>query len=246
MHDPDSLARFVDETRDAPAIQAMLGPLRREIARLGFAHMHYETMRPHLARPRPPAFINNYPAAWTERYIEQGYETFDPTMRHGRTAIRPFVWQDTWRGRIRTRSEARVMREAEEFGLRSGGFAPVHSPGGAGWAYLSVASDMAPAEFARLFAARAPTLLLLTAYLHEAFPPTSVHGTVAPIARLTPREVDILSWMARGKTRGEAATILGISEHTAKDHLERARRKLDASTATHAVAIALSQGQLRL
>jgi len=64
----------------------------------------------------------------------------------------------------------------------------------------------------------------------------------APIARLLPRERECLSWSAHGKTKGEIATILGISERTVKFHVDGARAKLDCSNTTHAVARGVALG----
>jgi DNA-binding NarL/FixJ family response regulator len=62
--------------------------------------------------------------------------------------------------------------------------------------------------------------------------------------RLTPPEVETLTWIARGKSRWESGVILGVSEDTVKARLERCRQKLDASNTTHAIAIALLHGLL--
>ncbi len=60
--------------------------------------------------------------------------------------------------------------------------------------------------------------------------------------RLTPREEDILTWLARGKTRGEIAIILSLSEDSVKTYTERARRKLNASNTTQATTLAVTLG----
>jgi LuxR family transcriptional regulator, quorum-sensing system regulator BjaR1 len=54
--------------------------------------------------------------------------------------------------------------------------------------------------------------------------------------RLTARERDAIAFVAEGKTDWEIATILGISEPTARFHVDNARRKLDAVNRAHAVA----------
>ncbi|TRW17909.1 helix-turn-helix transcriptional regulator [Glacieibacterium frigidum] len=54
--------------------------------------------------------------------------------------------------------------------------------------------------------------------------------------RLTPRERDALAFVAEGKTDWEIATILGLSESTARFHVDNARRKLGAVNRSHAVA----------
>lgn len=47
---------------------------------------------------------------------------------------------------------------------------------------------------------------------------------------LTRREADVLLWVAQGKTNPEVATILAISPHTARTHLERVFAKLGVET----------------
>jgi DNA-binding CsgD family transcriptional regulator len=53
---------------------------------------------------------------------------------------------------------------------------------------------------------------------------------------LTDREAEILAWVARGKTNGEIATLLLVSPHTVRKHLEHAFDKLGVHTRTAAVA----------
>jgi DNA-binding NarL/FixJ family response regulator len=57
---------------------------------------------------------------------------------------------------------------------------------------------------------------------------------------LNERELECLTWSARGKTSPEIATILGLSKRTVNFHIENACRKLNVSTRTEAVARAAS------
>ena len=45
---------------------------------------------------------------------------------------------------------------------------------------------------------------------------------------LTPRESEVLIWVAQGKTNSDVAAILGIRPHTVRTHLERVRAKYAA------------------
>jgi DNA-binding NarL/FixJ family response regulator len=54
------------------------------------------------------------------------------------------------------------------------------------------------------------------------------------------RELECLTWSARGKTSPEIATILSISKRTVNFHIENACRKLNVSTRTEAVVKAAS------
>lgn len=59
---------------------------------------------------------------------------------------------------------------------------------------------------------------------------------------LTDRERDILSWAGRGKTAGETANILKLSDDTVKTHIRNALIKLGANNKTHGVAKAIYLG----
>lgn len=62
---------------------------------------------------------------------------------------------------------------------------------------------------------------------------------------VTPRESEILGWVAAGKSDWEIGRILQISPKTVNYHVENAKRKLGVSTRTQAVVEATSQGLLR-
>jgi DNA-binding NarL/FixJ family response regulator len=52
--------------------------------------------------------------------------------------------------------------------------------------------------------------------------------------RLTEREVQVLTWVARGKSSADIATILEISERTVNFHLDNAMRKAGVATRVQA------------
>ncbi|MBL9201482.1 MAG: response regulator transcription factor [Opitutaceae bacterium] len=58
---------------------------------------------------------------------------------------------------------------------------------------------------------------------------------------LTPRESEVLFWVARGKTNDEIATVLGIGLTTVKKHLESTFAKLGVENRTTAAAMALER-----
>lgn len=60
-------------------------------------------------------------------------------------------------------------------------------------------------------------------------------------AALTPRETEVLSWLAKGKTNRDIAGILGMSHRTVNKHLEHIFEKLGVETRS-AAAIAAKGG----
>lgn len=57
-------------------------------------------------------------------------------------------------------------------------------------------------------------------------------------AALTPREMEVLTWLARGKTNRDIAEILGMSHRTVNKHLEHIFEKLGVETRAAAAALA--------
>lgn len=55
---------------------------------------------------------------------------------------------------------------------------------------------------------------------------------------ITPREMEVLKLVADGKTGWEMSTIMALSEHTVRNHIENARKKFDAMNTAHMVALA--------
>lgn len=58
---------------------------------------------------------------------------------------------------------------------------------------------------------------------------------------LTPREAEVLFWVARGKTNDEIATVLDVGRTTVKKHLESTFAKLGVENRTAAAAMALEK-----
>jgi len=64
------------------------------------------------------------------------------------------------------------------------------------------------------------------------------HNSRLSEAALTPRETEVLSWLAKGKTNRDIADILGMSHRTVNKHLEHIFEKLGVETRAAAAALA--------
>jgi DNA-binding NarL/FixJ family response regulator len=81
---------------------------------------------------------------------------------------------------------------------------------------------------------------------------TIINARLAGVARndvwpklvtLNEREIEALTWVARGRTSAEVADLVGLSKRTVDFHLDNARGKLGAATRTEA-AIKATVGKL--
>jgi two-component system, NarL family, nitrate/nitrite response regulator NarL len=64
--------------------------------------------------------------------------------------------------------------------------------------------------------------------------------------RLTPREREVLGLLAEGRSNKAIATRLGISDHTAKFHVNAILGKLGAETRSEAIVLAARRGMVVL
>jgi two-component system NarL family response regulator len=64
--------------------------------------------------------------------------------------------------------------------------------------------------------------------------------------RLTPRELEVLGFMAQGLSNKEIAVAIGRTDETVKIHLKSIYAKLKVATRTEAVRVAVSRGLVHL
>ncbi len=72
---------------------------------------------------------------------------------------------------------------------------------------------------------------------------SETEGFIAP---LTPREMEILNYIAQGYLNKQIAAELDISEQTIKNHVTSILRKLNANARTEAVVVAIKQGLISI
>lgn len=83
---------------------------------------------------------------------------------------------------------------------------------------------------------------------HKLHAPTLTHygfdAKVRSVEALTPRELEVLSYVAQGHENKAIALLLGIHWMTARDHVYHIIQKLGARNRTQAVTIAYEAGLL--
>ena len=89
-------------------------------------------------------------------------------------------------------------------------------------------------------AALGETMLLLSlqAVCDAPSQPAVDAASRSTLPALTPRETEVLSWLAKGKTNRDIADILGMSHRTVNKHLEHIFEKLGVETRAAAAALA--------
>jgi LuxR family transcriptional regulator, quorum-sensing system regulator BjaR1 len=234
----DQVFEFVEVCETLTSVEECMNAIRPIVADLGFSSFIL-TGLPLLNRPLEPfVLLDSWPSGWVERYSSQNYFEVDPVGQNVLATSSPFQWGDAPDRRDKSLSR-QLLGEAAELGLRDGFCVPIH--GATGWqSAFSFAHDRlidaSPRELA------ATHLLALTVYGRLRL----LHGE-EPYAKkkLTPREHQVLTWAAAGKSAWETSALLGISEATVITHLDHIRRKLNAANTTHAVVVAMQIGELQ-
>lgn len=182
--------------------------------------------------------FSNYPQAWQTRYTKQQYLASDPTVRHAQTSLDPLIWSDT------TFATTPVLwDEAQSIGLRIGWVQGIHGVGNKGMLTLARAHEpLSPAELRN----KASYVIWLTQIMHRTVMRLLLPDSAskdAPV--LTDREIEVLRWTGDGKSAGETAAILQITERTVHFHIQSVMAKLGAANKTAAVVQAAMLGLLR-
>lgn len=226
---------FIDALETAYDEVGFKGAADRFAARLGYRWFAY------LGFSEPALkVLSSYPNSWARQYVEKRYEDIDPVVGLARSSQRSFQW-DRRTLRLSTAPQQRFFSEAAKFGIQSGVTVPIR--GGFGrFAAFTLAGDLNTDLEIRTTESM-DLLQLAGLYYHaHVYAKLQLGLTRVADAPLTQRELQCLSWAARGKKMQETAKVLGITTRTVVFHLENARSKLGASTVAQAVAEAAHRG----
>lgn len=180
-----------------------------------------------------------YSPVWAQRYVDRDYLRIDPVVVGCFQRFHPVDWRRLdW-----TSKAARTFREdALAHGVGSQGFSiPVRGPNGQ-FALLTVSHDCTDAQWDAFTLAHQRELILIAHYFNLKALELERARVPEPVKALSPREVDTLTFLAMGYSRGQVADMLSISEHTLRAYIESARFKLNAANTTHAITRAITEG----
>ncbi|NUZ05882.1 autoinducer binding domain-containing protein [Piscinibacter koreensis] len=215
----------------------IFGHLRVASEALGFPYCAYGLRVPiPVTRPQT-VMLNNYPAAWQERYAAADYLSRDPTVLHGRRSQAPVLWSDDLFATARD-----LWDEARDHGLRVGWVQSSLDGHGVGGMVTLARSDeeLTPVELE----AKELRMRWLVNIAHVALSRRISPQLNRIESALTPREIEVLQWTADGKTAPEISDILDVSSSTVVFHVSNAMRKLNATSRTAAAVKAAMLGLL--
>jgi LuxR family quorum-sensing system transcriptional regulator CciR len=193
---------------------------------LGF---HYFALLDHegLSRPEAAVFrIDNYPEAWATELVERGYACDDPVHLASRRVSAGFGWCELDRLIALGARHRLILARARRFGIGPGLTIPANVPG-----EPSASCSFAVRAGGELPATRLHCAELVGAHALSAARRLCLAGRPRP-PHLSPRERQCARLVALGKTDWEISVILGLSPHTARQYVKRARAAYDTVSRT--------------
>jgi len=213
------------------------------------AAFHADIHQATLPRAGDGEFIGTamgWQAKTVNEWVKLGLARACPIGRHCADATEPFLWDceldnAAWQGRALP-PEQRAVLSLYNNDVCGGVTVPVRRAGKTG--YVSWCTR----ERSRLQSHYRTTLSSVHLISHTFMRQLDcliVPGQGDAKGPLTRRELECLTWAARGKTTSEIADVLHRSAETVEFHLSNAMSKLDARNRAHAVAIACVRGIIR-
>ena len=238
MRIADSIEQMLSDETPDELFQTYL----RALADFGVDQVMYSPLRNTAEQEtKIPGISYNYPGDWVSYYMENDFIHVDPVRRHCMESRKGFLWKDMIALRELSAPQAQVMDQGEEAGLNDGVAVPFHGPFGELYG-VGMACSLKNPDVAHGL----DKIEALSVHFHTRFSNIYDHTRNRGGTPLTPRELEVLKWCARGKSNWAIGEILSISEHGVDFHVRNILKKLDSDSRLTAVVKAMHSGILHL
>lgn len=233
---------FVEKANRARTTDELVTEFLATVKPHGLDRMVFCLQTKHRHLDIDPGFgvLQNYPEDWMKHYREKSYDRIDPVTTYCLSRMDTFTWAEIPQRMQMSRKQFQCLNMGIEAGLYNGICTPLWGPNQ--FAGIGLASKEKLDSFDG-------NLDMITAYCNHfyiAFQRLNARkDSKAPNIYLTPREQEVLTWAAAGKTDAEIGTILTLSDDTVDEYFGTAFRKLNANTRVMAVSKAISYGLIR-
>jgi DNA-binding CsgD family transcriptional regulator len=231
---------FLEQHGRGPPLSELQQAFANSLQALGFRYFaccsHVDPLGPRAAA----LVFHNYPSGWVRELSASGRFRLDPVFRHAEERLLPFFWDDPQFRAALSAAQRDILRDAEAHGIAHGYTVPIHPPG----AHVGSCSVVPGLESLERGAYQA--VLAMGCYMFDAMLSAAAleecHRSQS--MQLSERERQCLELAAQGKDDWSIGSLLRISERTAHNHIERAKRRLGVCTRVQVIVHALSEGQI--
>ena len=180
---------------------------------------------------------NNMTDAWMQAYPER-LRFEDPLPELALRLCRPLRWSEAREIEPPGRQQEAFYEFLADLGFTEGLALPTYGPGARTGFVGLPSSGAVPASDETLVSAHAIAQMSFLRYCEL------IDGQAVNDIPLSERELDVVYWIAMGKSNSVIAEILGISAETVDSYVRRAFRKLGVSDRTSAVLHSVLAGHL--
>ncbi len=234
-----SLHEFVERLNTGHAEENFLAAFVDFIAEYGF------TSAASVIAPNPGSFtsdnlaISTRPRIWVEEYLNCELLTCDLILDAAAKFDHPFAWFGETDINCVPTQTVQIIPNGPDHNICDGFVVPIFG--------LSGKTGLVSIAGARIHldSIARSRLTLAAMYLHQRL--SSLRHAKSDANRnvaLTAREIEMLKWIASGKSDWQIGRILNISQKTVNYHVENAKRKYGVATRIQAVVTALREGVL--
>ncbi len=230
-----TLEDFIEQLQHARALEDLQNATEELRDHYAIAHIVY-----HWVNSVGERFgCGTYSSEWVDRYLEMNYLRMDPVIFGCFQRFHPVDWKQLdWS----SKSARAFYLEAVEYGVGNQGYTiPIRGPNGQ-FALFTTNTNCEDVRWSEFIENNGRDLMVIAHEFNKKALEFENGGETIPTASLSPRELSVMTFLAKGFSRAQAAGELKISEHTLRVHIEAARYKLGALNTTHAVARALRAG----
>jgi DNA-binding CsgD family transcriptional regulator len=181
--------------------------------------------------------LSTLPNGWTELYARNSFEQVDPVMVQTKKRLLPLEWSEKT---ILSADTEELISASRRYGARCRGLSMPIRGCSKDKGLLSVIGQEDALHWNSMHRELMPNFI----YFAQMFHSRVVHCAAANAGQngLAPREIDVLTWAALGKTAWETGVILSLQENTVVFYLRNACKKLKVRKKSEAIAKSLAEG----
>lgn len=235
--------QFIASSSGLVTAEHLFANLNAYLSTLSFEFFSYHITAAHLRRLNLEAgFIyNNFPPDWVAHYLAKGYYAYDPIILTASVHENPFHWFKVGEITDLTPEQKAYLEDLAAWGFKDGIAVPIFSAKsttayfGAGSKTRNLALglvDLTQVQYA-------------CSFTHKRY--VELHGAFdGEVPHLTKRETEVLTWIAKGKSTGVIAEVLGVTEHTVDTLTRRIYQKMGVKDRVSAALKGVGAGLITL
>ncbi len=236
-----TLVSYAQRLERAERTDQIRNAFQHFIESAGFTSFSCKRVGPYRQMIQDCVLLSTKPEAWIELYVERGYARFDPILQEAQRRRNSFTWSEIANRPTLTARQREVLVGLAQHNLAEGLSIPIVNLNGCvGTVNIAGPPDSLD-EIGR------SAMAMASVFLYQKLISLRPAPTSEPAAdtSLSPREIEILSWITEGKSDWQIGQILSISEKTVNYHIENVKRKFGVATRVQAVVGAIRQGMLQ-